>query len=113
MLTRAGELTPEGAAINYHRADLDLLELRAAAYDVAYSALTLHYLSDLPRLLAIVHRALRPDGSLVLTVEHPIYTAPTTISTPHPPRSTFKTSMVDGSGRSTGTARRAHADVTG
>jgi len=78
MLARAGELTPEGTAINYHRADLEELELRAAAYDVTYSALTLHYLSDLPRLLAVVHRALRPDGSLVLTVEHPIYTAPTT-----------------------------------
>jgi SAM-dependent methyltransferase len=78
MLARAAELTPGGATINYQRADLDQLELPAAAYDVAYSALTLHYLSDLPRLLAIVHRALRSDGSLVLTVEHPIYTAPTT-----------------------------------
>jgi SAM-dependent methyltransferase len=79
MLARAGELTSEGAAINYQRAELDLLELRADAYDVAYSALTLHYLSDLSLLLRVVHRALRSDGSLVLTVEHPVYTAPTTI----------------------------------
>jgi SAM-dependent methyltransferase len=79
MLARAAELTPVGAAINYQRADLDELELRAAVYDVAYSALTLHYLSDLPRLLAMVHRALRSGGSLVLIVEHPVYSAPTTI----------------------------------
>ena len=79
MLARAAELTPDGAAITYRRADLDELELRAAAYDLAYSALTLHYVTDLPRLLATVHRALRPGGSLVLTVEHPIYTAPTTV----------------------------------
>jgi SAM-dependent methyltransferase len=79
MLGRAVELTADGASIDYQRADLDELELRPAAYDLAYSALTLHYLSDLPRLLATVHRALRPGGSLVLTVEHPIYTAPTSI----------------------------------
>lgn len=80
MLARAAELTPDGAAVSYQRADLDELELRAAAYDLAYSALTLHYLSDLPRLLGTVHRALRSHGSLVLTVEHPIYTAPTNVA---------------------------------
>ena len=79
MLARAAELTADGARITYGRADLDTLELGAAAYDVAYSALTLHYLSDLPRLLATVHGALRPEGSLVITVEHPIYTAPTSV----------------------------------
>jgi SAM-dependent methyltransferase len=80
MLARAAELTPDGARITYRRADLDQLELRAAAYDLAYSALTLHYLSDLPRLLATVHAGLRPGGSLVLTVEHPVYTAPTDVA---------------------------------
>jgi SAM-dependent methyltransferase len=79
MLARAAELTPGGAAITYQRADLEALELRTGAYDLAYSALTLHYVVDLPRLLATLHRALRSDGSLVLVVEHPIYTAPTTI----------------------------------
>jgi SAM-dependent methyltransferase len=80
MLARAAELTPTGAAISYRRADLDELELRAGAYDLAYSALTLHYLGDLPRLLATVHRALRSNGTLVLTVEHPVYTAPTGVA---------------------------------
>jgi SAM-dependent methyltransferase len=79
MLARAAELTAESAAITYHRADIDEVELCAAGYDLAYSALALHYLRDLPRLLATVHRALRPGGSLVLTVEHPIYTAPTSV----------------------------------
>jgi SAM-dependent methyltransferase len=79
MLARATELTPDSAAITYQRADLNEVQLRAGAYDLAYSALTLHYLSDLARLFATVHRALRSDGLLVLTVEHPIYTAPTTL----------------------------------
>jgi SAM-dependent methyltransferase len=80
MLARAAQLTADDAAITYRRVDLEEVELPAAAYDLAYSALTLHYLLDLPRLLATVHRGLRSGGSLVLTVEHPIYTAPTSIA---------------------------------
>ena len=77
MLARAAELTGSSDVISYRRADLDALELPPASYDVAYSALVLHYLVDLPRFLATVHAALRPGGSFVLTCEHPVYTAPT------------------------------------
>jgi SAM-dependent methyltransferase len=77
MLARAGELTGPSDSITYTRADLDALTLPAAAYDLAYSALVLHYLVDLPRFVGMVHRSLRPGGSLVLTCEHPVYTAPT------------------------------------
>ncbi len=77
MLDRADELTGPSQVVSYRRADLDRIELPEAAYDVAYSALVLHYLVDLPRFLATVHAALRPGGRLVLTCEHPVYTAPT------------------------------------
>lgn len=77
MLARADELTGPHDVISYQRADLDRIELPDAAYDVAYSALVLHYLMDLPRFLTTVHTALRPGGRLVLTCEHPVYTAPT------------------------------------
>lgn len=76
MLARARELTSD-AAITYQRADLERLELAQASFDVAYSSLVLHYIEDLPGLLAEVHRALVPGGRLVVSVEHPIYTAPT------------------------------------
>ena len=76
MLARARETT-EDAAITYTRADLESLELTAESFDLVYSSLALHYLAHLDRLLAEVHRALRPGGSLVFSVEHPIYTAPT------------------------------------
>jgi len=36
----------------------------------------LHYVADLPRLLAEVHKALVVGGWLICSVEHPIYTAP-------------------------------------
>ena len=76
MLARAQAATPD-AAITYLRADLEQLALAQAGFDLAYSALALHYIRDLDRLLAEVHRALAQGGMLVASVEHPIYTAPT------------------------------------
>jgi SAM-dependent methyltransferase len=77
MLERARELTPHDLPVHFRRADLDGIELPTASYDVAYGALVVHYLTDLDRFLAMVHTALRPGSTLVLTTEHPIYTAPT------------------------------------
>jgi SAM-dependent methyltransferase len=77
MLDRARELTGPSDVVTYTRADLDALTLPVATYDIAYSALVLHYLADLPRFVGMVREALRPRGSFVLTCEHPVYTAPT------------------------------------
>jgi ubiquinone/menaquinone biosynthesis C-methylase UbiE len=76
MLSRARAETGD-KTVSYERADLEQLDLPAAAFDLAYSALTLHYLENLEGMLAVVHRALRPGGWLVFSAEHPIYTAPT------------------------------------
>ena len=75
MLARAQALTPEGG-ITYRQADLERLDLPAASVDLAYSSLAFHYIEDLPHLLAAVYRALAPGGRLVVSMEHPIYMAP-------------------------------------
>jgi SAM-dependent methyltransferase len=75
MLARAQADTAD-PAIAYRQEDLERLELPAAAFDVAYSSLALHYVERLERLLAVVHAALVSGGSFVFSVEHPIYTAP-------------------------------------
>ena len=75
MLERAAADTHD-PAITYERHDLDTVELPANAFDVAYSSLALHYLADLDRFLATVHRALVAGGSFVFSIEHPIYSAP-------------------------------------
>lgn len=75
MLARARAETAY-AAIAYQQADLERLKLPDAAFDLTYSSLALHYVERLNELLAIVHQALKPGGSLVFSVEHPIYTAP-------------------------------------
>jgi SAM-dependent methyltransferase len=77
MLARARELTADDAPVGFRRADLETVELAADHYDLAYSALVLHYVADLARLVREVYAALRPGGMLVFTAEHPIYTAPT------------------------------------
>lgn len=74
MLERA-RTTTHAPQVSYFHADLDQLDLPTAAFDLAYSSLTLHYLEDLPRFLRNVHDALRPGGSLVFSIEHPIYMA--------------------------------------
>lgn len=83
MLERALEMTPgsdaEGSGtspVTFDRADLEAVELPPGAYDLVFSALALHYVSGLSRLLAQVHGALRPGGALVFSVEHPLLTAP-------------------------------------
>ncbi|MGH7098293.1 MAG: class I SAM-dependent methyltransferase [Stellaceae bacterium] len=75
MLARAKTETAD-AAITYACADMERLELPPASFDLVYSSLALHYVADLDRLMAQVRRALVRGGSLVFSVEHPIYTAP-------------------------------------
>ena len=75
MLARARVTTPD-AAIVYDKADLEQLDLPSARFDLVYSSLALHYIEHLDRLMSKIHGALVPGGSLVFSVEHPMYTAP-------------------------------------
>jgi SAM-dependent methyltransferase len=75
MLARARADTTD-PRVTYQRQDLDAVELPVAAFAVAYSSLTIHYLTDLGRFLSAVRDALVPSGALVFSVEHPIFTAP-------------------------------------
>lgn len=76
MLERAHDTTND-TAIDYIKADLETLNLPQSTFDLAYSALALHYVVELERLFGEVHRALNPGGAFVFCVEHPISTAPT------------------------------------
>jgi len=74
MIQRAKKDTTD-SAIQYRIADLDTLELPAASFDFAYSALTFHYIRDFERLVRMIHQALAPCGNFVFTIEHPIFMA--------------------------------------
>ena len=77
MLERArAETTAD--TIEYERVDLDLLELDPDSTDLVFSSLALHYVRDLRRLLCTVAGSMTPGASMVFSVEHPIYSAPST-----------------------------------
>ncbi len=77
MLERATAATV-GDSVTYRREDLDTLELDADSVDHVFSSLALHYVHDLERLLSMLATSMAAGGSLVFSVEHPIYSAPTT-----------------------------------
>ncbi len=75
MLARAADGTRD-RAITYTRADMERLELTPRSFDLVYSSIALHYVQNLEELISVVYRALVDGGSLVFSVEHPIFTAP-------------------------------------
>jgi SAM-dependent methyltransferase len=75
MLAWADDATPD-RAVTYTRADMERLELPSASFGLVYSSLALHYVGNLDGLMSVVYRSLIPGGSLVFSVEHPIFTAP-------------------------------------
>ena len=75
MLTRARAETHD-PWIRYLRADLEGLRLRSSSFDLVFSSLALHYVKNLGGLMSKVRRSLVSGGNLVFSVEHPIYTAP-------------------------------------
>jgi ubiquinone/menaquinone biosynthesis C-methylase UbiE len=75
MLSKAKEF-PEDPAITYVKADLETIQLPPQSYDIVFSSLALHYLKNLPELIAQVYQTLKPGGTFVFSAEHPIYTSP-------------------------------------
>jgi len=74
MLERAREMTSD-PAITYQRAALEDLDLADGSFDVVISSLTLHYIEGIDAIFGKLHKWLTPGGVVVLSVEHPIYTA--------------------------------------
>lgn len=80
MLDRAIADTDD-ERITYRRADLDRVVFDAGSsaeerFDLVYSSLTLHYLTDLDRLFGEVASTMATGDRFVYSVEHPIFTAP-------------------------------------
>ena len=75
MLARARAQTHD-PAITYYLADIEHLALPDASFDLVYSSLTLHYIEDFGAVCVMIRRLLVPGGRLVLSVEHPLFTAP-------------------------------------
>ncbi|GAB4188522.1 MAG: class I SAM-dependent methyltransferase [Wenzhouxiangellaceae bacterium] len=66
----------ENDRIDYHQQDMATVEVPAASLDLVTSSLAIHYVEDYPALVSRVYSLLKPGGYFVFSVEHPIYTAP-------------------------------------
>ncbi len=74
MITRARENTHD-SAIEYRQLAIEDIDLPAEAFDVVISSLALHYVEHFDIVCRKVHHCLVSEGSFVLSVEHPIFTA--------------------------------------
>ncbi|RAO73245.1 uncharacterized protein BHQ10_009257 [Talaromyces amestolkiae] len=75
MLQKAKALTthPE---ITYSIGDLEAIDLGEDSFDLVYSSLAFHYLTDVKELFGQVYKRLQAGGRFVFSIEHPIFTAP-------------------------------------
>ncbi|MBW3081942.1 class I SAM-dependent methyltransferase [Bifidobacterium phasiani] len=74
MLEHAREINAD-PAIEYRRAAMEDVEAPDASFDVVLSSLAFHYVEDFAGLMRRIARWLRPGGTLVFSVEHPVFTA--------------------------------------
>lgn len=66
---------PADARVRFVQAFAEDLELAEASVDLVVSSLALHYVADLRLLLRRVGSWLRPGGTFVASMEHPVVTA--------------------------------------
>lgn len=74
MLARARAMTDDDA-IEYRCQAIEDIDFTAEQFDVVISSLALHYVEDVNTIFSKVYDALVPGGTLVFSVEHPIFTA--------------------------------------
>lgn len=63
------------AEITYRVCGIDEYEYPAETWDCVVSNLALHYIADLDRVYENVYRTLRPGGTFLFNIEHPVFTA--------------------------------------
>ncbi|RCW48957.1 class I SAM-dependent methyltransferase [Paenibacillus prosopidis] len=74
MLERAKAMT-EDPQIEYRRLAIEDIDFAEGEFDVVISSLALHYVERFDLICRKVYHCLAQDGTFVLSVEHPIFTA--------------------------------------
>jgi SAM-dependent methyltransferase len=76
-----------GTAGSVHHADIDQLVPEAGSVDLVTARLSLHYATDIDRVIESATQALAPGGRLIFTVVHPVITSHD--NRPNGPRTTW------------------------
>ncbi|MFJ7700319.1 class I SAM-dependent methyltransferase [Lysinibacillus fusiformis] len=74
MLQKAQKKTDD-PFISYLNIPIEDIQFSASQFDVVLSSLAIHYLQNFEALCKKVYNYLKPDGSFVFSVEHPIFTS--------------------------------------
>ncbi|UUI03869.1 class I SAM-dependent methyltransferase [Oceanobacillus jeddahense] len=74
MLERAIEMTHDSGIVYLHQAIEDM-DFTKGSMDIVISSLALHYIESFSRICEKINTVLKPGGSFVFSVEHPIFTA--------------------------------------
>lgn len=75
MLQQAREMTEDDLAVTFIRMPIEDIAFPSDQFDVVISSLAIHYVQDFGELCSKVHACLKPGGTFLLSVEHPIFTA--------------------------------------
>ena len=62
-------------AITYRQGAMEDLEFPGESFDVVLSSLAFHYVKDFPAMCEKIWQWLKPGGTFVFSVEHPVFTA--------------------------------------
>lgn len=74
MLQTAAELTDD-SAITYQQMPIEDIEFSNSQFDVVISSLAFHYIESFEAISKKVYDCLKPGGSFIFSVEHPIFTS--------------------------------------
>ncbi|UOQ93121.1 methyltransferase domain-containing protein [Halobacillus shinanisalinarum] len=74
MLQKARNETDD-PAISYVQMPIEDIEFSKSQFDIVISSLVFHYIESFEVICKKVHRFLRPGGSFIFSVEHPIFTS--------------------------------------
>ncbi|MFJ8070046.1 class I SAM-dependent methyltransferase [Peribacillus sp. NPDC096447] len=74
MLQRAREKTDD-PFISYMKMPIEDIDFSGSEFDVVISSLAFHYIESYEAICKKVHDCLKPGGTFVFSVEHPIFTS--------------------------------------
>lgn len=74
MLQKAKELTND-PFITYMKTPIEDIQFEEEEFDVVISSLAFHYVASFEAVCKKIYRYVKPGGSFVFSVEHPIFTA--------------------------------------
>ncbi|MEG0383773.1 MAG: class I SAM-dependent methyltransferase [Solibacillus sp.] len=74
MLKKAREMTND-PLISYIKMPIEEISFQSSQFDVVISSLAFHYIESFKSICEKIYECLKPGGTFVFSVEHPIFTA--------------------------------------